>query len=106
VTPGAWLAAVLGAAGLVLISSFTVSIVMAQKLLPQNLGIASGLMVGFAIGAGGLGVTLLGILADNCGVTAALKAIMALPWMGFGLSLLIREPSPTPQPAGSSPRPE
>jgi hypothetical protein len=31
---------------------FTVTIVMGQNLFPHNLGVASGLLVGFAIGAG------------------------------------------------------
>lgn len=89
---GPWLFAVLALAGLALISSFTVTIVMAQRLLPRNLGIASGLMVGFAIGAGGLGVTLLGFVADRFGVPAALHSILLLPLLGLGLSLLLPDP--------------
>jgi FSR family fosmidomycin resistance protein-like MFS transporter len=92
---GPLLFAVLAAEGMALISSFTVTIVMAQRLMPNNLGIASGLMVGFAIGAGGLGVTLLGVVADHFGVPAALKSIMLLPLTGLGLSLLIRYPIPS-----------
>jgi MFS transporter, FSR family, fosmidomycin resistance protein len=92
VVQGLWLFVVLTAVGMVLISSFTVTIVMAQQLLPRNLGIASGLMVGFAIGAGGLGVTLLGVIADRFGVEAALKSILLLPVLGMGFSLLIRYP--------------
>ncbi|MCX5873987.1 MAG: MFS transporter [Deltaproteobacteria bacterium] len=85
----------LGVFGMVLISSFTVTIVMAQQLLPHNLGVASGLMVGFAIGTGGLGVTVLGIVADHFGVATALKSINILPVMGFLLAFLIKYPSPT-----------
>lgn len=90
---GALLFVVLAVAGMALISSFTVTIVMAQRLLPHNLGIASGLMVGFAIGTGGLGVTLLGAVADRFGVPWALRAIMVLPPAGLALSLLIRYPA-------------
>ncbi len=85
---------VLGVVGMVLISSFTVTIVMAQQILPRNLGIASGLMVGFAIGTGGLGVTLLGVVADHFGVPTALHSIMLLPVAGLALSLPIRYPEP------------
>ena len=92
VVRGPALFAVLAVIGLALISSFTITIVMAQRLLPQNLGIASGLMVGFAIGMGGLGVTLLGIVADHFGIPLALQSIMILPIIGLGLSLLIRYP--------------
>ncbi len=92
ISRGPLLFIMLTAVGMALISSFTVTIVMAQRLLPQNLGIASGLMVGFAIGVGGLGVTLLGIIADHYGIPAALTTIMALPLLGLGASLFIRYP--------------
>ena len=86
---------VVGVVGMVLISTFTVTIVMAQQILPRNLGVASGLMVGFAIGTGGLGVTILGVVADRFGVPTALHSIMLLPVAGFILSLPIRYPEPT-----------
>jgi len=89
---GLMLFVTLGAVGMALISSFTVTIVMAQELLPNNLGIASGLMAGFAIGTGGIGVTILGVIADHFGVPAALKSIMLLPLMGLLISCFIRYP--------------
>jgi FSR family fosmidomycin resistance protein-like MFS transporter len=76
--------------GGILVSSFSVTIVMAQKLLPQNLGMASGLMTGFAIGAGGVGVTLLGVVADYAGVDIALKSIGILPVAGLALGMILR----------------
>jgi FSR family fosmidomycin resistance protein-like MFS transporter len=94
VVSGPILFIVLAMVGMALISSFTVTIVMAQRLLPENLGIASGLLVGFAIGVGGIGVALLGVIADHSGIPMALKAIMILPWVGLGSSLLIRYPFP------------
>jgi FSR family fosmidomycin resistance protein-like MFS transporter len=99
---GPWLFVVLILVGMALISTFTVTIVMAQRLLPHRLGVASGLMVGFAIGAGGFGVTLLGVVADHFGVAVALKSILFLPLVGLGFALLIRYPfrGPVkPQPA-------
>jgi MFS transporter, FSR family, fosmidomycin resistance protein len=81
---------VLGVEGMLLISTFSVTIVMAQRLLPNRLGVASGLMVGFAIGTGGIGVTLLGIVADNFGVPIALESITVLPFIGFLLSLIVK----------------
>lgn len=75
--------------GAVLISSFTVTVVMAHRLLPNHLGVTSGLMVGFAIGTGGIGVTLLGIIADRFGVPSALRSIAVLPVLGLALSLLL-----------------
>jgi FSR family fosmidomycin resistance protein-like MFS transporter len=81
---------VLGLQGMLMISTFSVTVVMAQKLLPNRLGVASGLMVGFAIGTGGIGVTLLGVVADNFGVPVALESIMVLPFIGFILSLIVK----------------
>ena len=56
--PGGWLAAAaLAAAGFVLVSSFSVTVALGQAYLPRHLGMAAGLIVGLAIGTGGLGVT-------------------------------------------------
>lgn len=81
---------VLFALGMVLSCTFSVTIVMAQKLLPRNTGVASGLMTGFAIGAGGIGVTLLGVVADHFSVYIALESIAVLPVAAFILSMVLR----------------
>jgi FSR family fosmidomycin resistance protein-like MFS transporter len=91
-TQGVMLFVSLGAIGMALISSFTVTMIMAQETLPGNLGIASGLMAGFAIGTGGIGVTLLGVIADNFGVPIALKSIIFLPFIGLLISFFIKYP--------------
>jgi FSR family fosmidomycin resistance protein-like MFS transporter len=82
----------LGLSGMVMISTFALTTVMAQLLLPQNLGMASGMMVGFSMSAGGIGVTLLGTIADTWGVPMAMKVIFALPLIAFGLSSLLKYP--------------
>jgi len=88
-----WIAfAIFGISGMVLISTFSVTVVMAQTLLPQRLGMASGLTAGFSVGTGGIGVTLLGIIADHWGVPTAMKSILIFPLIGFGLSLLLKYP--------------
>jgi MFS transporter, FSR family, fosmidomycin resistance protein len=87
ITKGILLFAVLALLGMILISTFSVTIVMAQHLIPQGLGVASGLMAGFAIGTGGICVTLLGVIADRYGVPAALQSTMALPVIGLLLAL-------------------
>lgn len=83
---------VLGALGLVLVSTFTVSVVLGQAYMPRNPGMASGLIVGFAIGAGGLGVTALGWLADHFGLMAALWVSALMPLAGFAIALFLPEP--------------
>ncbi len=90
------LLAVLTFMGALLISTFSVTVVMGQNLMPHNLGVASGLLVGFAIGAGGIGVTLLGVLADHFGVPFAFKFIGVFPVVGFLLTFLLKYPQPKP----------
>jgi FSR family fosmidomycin resistance protein-like MFS transporter len=50
------------------------------------------MMVGFTISAGGIGVTLLGAIADAWGVLMAIKAAFVLPLIAFVLSLLVNYP--------------
>jgi FSR family fosmidomycin resistance protein-like MFS transporter len=45
--------------------------------------------------AGGLGVTLLGMIADTWGVPMALKTIFILPLIGLRLSFLLEYPLKT-----------
>jgi FSR family fosmidomycin resistance protein-like MFS transporter len=82
----------LGALGFVLVSTFTVSVVLGQAYMPGNPGMASGLIVGFATGAGGLGVTALGWVADHWGLTASLWISSMMPLLGFVVALFLPEP--------------
>ncbi len=83
---------VLGALGMVLVSTFTVSVVLGQAYMPRHAGMASGLIVGFAIGSGGLGVTALGWIADHWGLLAALWISALMPLAGFLVALFLPEP--------------
>ncbi|MBI2159366.1 MAG: MFS transporter [Candidatus Rokubacteria bacterium] len=83
---------VLAIYGAVLTSSFTVSVVLGQAYLPRNAGMASGLIVGFAIGAGGLGVTALGWIADQWGLPAALTISALMPAAGFVTARFLPSP--------------
>ena len=69
--------------GGILTSSFSVSIVLGQSYLPRHTGMASGLIVGFAIGLGGVGVTVLGWVADRWGVPVALWISALMPLVAF-----------------------
>jgi FSR family fosmidomycin resistance protein-like MFS transporter len=69
--------------GAALTSSFTVSVVLGQAYLPRHAGMASGLIVGLAIGTGGLGVTALGWVADRHGLPAALTISALMPVAAF-----------------------
>ena len=82
----------LAALGFVLVSTFTVSVVLGQAYLPRNPGMASGLVVGFAIGTGGLGASALGWVADHWGLGAALWISALMPLAGFVAALFLPEP--------------
>jgi FSR family fosmidomycin resistance protein-like MFS transporter len=90
---GGWPATLcLAASGFVLVSSFSVTVALGQSYLPRQLGMAAGLIVGLAIGTGGIGVALFGWIADHWGLWATLRLIAALPLAGFALALLLPEP--------------
>lgn len=82
----------LSVSGMVLISSFGTTTVMGQILLPKHLGMASGIMVGLTISAGGLGLTILGAIADRWGVPLTIRVISFLPLLAFLTGLLIKYP--------------
>ncbi len=88
---GFWLLASVALTGFGLISTFSTTVVLGQELMPRNVGMASGLMLGFAIGTGGLGVTLLGVVSDHWGVPVALNIITILPVLGLLLAFFLPE---------------
>jgi FSR family fosmidomycin resistance protein-like MFS transporter len=92
-TSGTWVAWVmLPLFGAVLVSSFTISVVLGQAYLPRHAGMASGLIVGLAIGAGGLGVSVLGWIADHHGLATVLWISAILPVLGFVTALFLPRP--------------
>ena len=79
--------ALLTCIGFVLISSFATTLVLAQEMMPGYEGMASGLTIGFTIGLGGLGVTILGYIADLYGIPTIFSVLAFLPIIGLLLSL-------------------
>ncbi|MFA7468219.1 MAG: MFS transporter [Desulfotomaculaceae bacterium] len=88
-TEGILLVALVALAGFAAISTFAVTVVFAQELLPGNVGLASGLVLGFAIGMGGVGATALGWVADNWGLPTVFHVMMLFPVIGLLLALLL-----------------
>ena len=84
--------ACLVATGFILISTFSVTVALAQSYLPRSLGMAAGLVVGLAIGTGGVGVAIFGWVADHWGLFPTLWLITILPLVGFGLALGLPDP--------------
>lgn len=84
-----WLSVIaLSFTGAVLISTFSSTIVLGQSFMPNSVGIASGLMLGFAIGTGGFGAVLLGWVADHVGIDVTMLTIAFLPFVGLLLTLI------------------
>jgi FSR family fosmidomycin resistance protein-like MFS transporter len=98
VTKGAMALVFLGLFGGVLVSTFTISVVLGQYYLPGNTGLASGLIVGFAIGTGGLAVTLLGWIADHFGLLVVLWIAALMPLACFCAAALLPVPDESGRP--------
>ena len=89
------------AAGFVLISSNAVTMAMGQSFMPKNLGMASGLILGFAMGMGGIGTTILGWVADRWGILSALHITSLLPLLGFLILFFLPYPPAKQETSGS-----
>jgi MFS transporter, FSR family, fosmidomycin resistance protein len=75
--------------GMGVVASFSVTVVMGQEYLPNRIGIASGVTLGLAIGLGGLGAPLLGLLADAEGLETMLVVAGLLPLIGVAATLTL-----------------
>lgn len=74
--------------GLFLMSSFSVTVVYAQELVPGKIGTMSGLIVGLAFGMGAIGSVALGYFIDLLGLTTTMIMASLLPLLGFLTFLL------------------
>ena len=86
---GVWAIIVLFLFGFFVLSSFSVTVVYMQRLLPQNVALASGLSIGFGVGAGGIGSIIMGGLSDLFGVDTVFILLSLLPLIGAMLSLFL-----------------
>lgn len=86
---GIWTTVIVALMGFAIISTFAVTVVLGQEMMPGNVGLASGLMLGFGIGMGGVGATLLGWVADRWGLPAVFETMIIFPVIGLVLALLL-----------------
>ena len=77
--------------GAATIATFSVTVVMGQEYLPSRLGIASGVTLGLAIGFGGLGAAVLGVIADATSLRTALEVVAVLPLPALALAMMLPE---------------
>lgn len=80
---------VAGASGILLLSSWNVLIVKGQILLSKNVGMASGLMLGFSIGLGGIGTIPMGYVGDQIGVLSILVFTAVLAPLAGLLAIIL-----------------
>lgn len=83
---------VLALASVLLSATFTSSLVLAQRMMPNNVGMASGLTIGLSVGLGAMGVLTLGKVADIWGMPMLFMILACLPVVGFILTLFVQEP--------------
>ncbi|XJZ28304.1 MFS transporter [Bacillota bacterium Lsc_1132] len=76
------------AAGFILMTSFSVTVVYAQELIPGKIGMMSGLTVGLAFGMGAIGSVGLGSIADLIGLPTMIGLLGILPLIGLSSYLL------------------
>ena len=88
---------VLIAAGFLLQATLPVMVTFGQTLAPVRAATVSSIMMGFALGSGGLLVPLVGLLADHIGIAHTLVAIVAVLPIAASLALALpRTPGPVP----------
>lgn len=85
----------LALAGAALLASFSVTVVVAQEIISKNAAMASGLMLGFGVGIGGLGVGLFGIIAEQMGIAYTIHILIWLPLFAGVFALLLKKDTKT-----------
>lgn len=78
--------------GIVLLSTYSPLVVMGQRFLPNQVGLASGITLGVAISIGGIVAPLLGHIADGHGLPAALTVLAALTVPAVLLTIMLPRP--------------
>lgn len=89
-------------AGATTVGTLGITTALAQQYMPGNLGMASGLSMGFSIGLGGVAAFFLGAFADAVDLRSALLASVAAAAVGaaltFKLPAVARSAAPPPHP--------
>ena len=78
--------------GFTLFATYSPTIVLGQKYLPNRIGLSSGVTLGLAVAIGGGAAPFIGKLADLYGVWVALSSVACLPIFFLLLTLSLPEP--------------
>ena len=78
--------------GFILWSTFAVTVAMAHEIAPGNVGLVSGLMLGLAVGVGGMGVAATGWIADATSLSVGLMTIPVAIVLAVPLFLAVPYP--------------
>jgi FSR family fosmidomycin resistance protein-like MFS transporter len=78
--------------GLTLSATYSPTIVLGQRYLPNHIGLSSGVTIGVAVAIGGVAAPVLGKIADHYGISSALATIASLPVLAVGLVLTLPRP--------------
>jgi FSR family fosmidomycin resistance protein-like MFS transporter len=84
----AWTSVLTFVIGLVISSAFSAILVFGQELVPNRVGMVSGLFFGLAFGFGGIGAAVLGGLTDRYGIEYVYRMCSYLPLLGIVTALL------------------
>lgn len=84
----AWTGVLTFVIGLVISSAFSAILVFGQELVPNRVGMVSGLFFGLAFGFGGIGAAVLGGLTDRYGIEYVYHLCAYLPLLGIVTALL------------------
>lgn len=79
----AWTVVLSFCVGFMLSSAFPAILLYAQELLPNKLGLISGLFFGFAFGIAGIASAVLGDMADHYGIEAVYNICAYIPLLGL-----------------------
>jgi FSR family fosmidomycin resistance protein-like MFS transporter len=86
-----WVFPVLAVASMLMSAAHSSSLILAQGMMPGNVGMASGLTLGFSFGIGALGVLALGRVADIWTLPLVFDILAVLPLVCLVLTLFVRD---------------
>jgi len=78
--------------GFTMSTSFSPTVVMGQRYLPNRIGLSSGVTLGVAVAIGGIATPLIGKIADIHGIRTALTGVAFLPIALAALTLTLPDP--------------